>query len=89
MSLPSDSDIDDAVPVNGTPGRAKTNAVLKDIVGAVSQMPDPSRLLVAVPTAPATPSSSGTPGEYHLSNDALYICVAPDEWRMSILTSDW
>ena len=40
MAYPTNAQIDEAVPVAGTPNRAKTNAALKAIVGAASYTPE-------------------------------------------------
>jgi len=38
-------------------------------------------------TAPATPTSTGTPGEHAYDENYFYICVATDTWKRSPLAT--
>lgn len=122
MALPTNAEIDAAVPADGEPSRALTNTALKDIVGAASYLPvdgsvptrsvanenfsggrlkanpatDPddcvnlaqlgamlpsfmNRQVMAPPSAPDAP---GNKGEYAITEEGIYFCVATNTWRM-------
>lgn len=53
MAIPTDADVDSAVPVSGVPHRGRTNSLLKEMIGVMSEMAGP--LIVA-----ATPSEGDT-----------------------------
>lgn len=52
MALPTNTEIDAAVPAEGTPSRLLTNAVLKNIVGAADAWPSAGSLVVRTPDEP-------------------------------------
>lgn len=53
--------------------------------GQVSGKPG---LMTEATSAPATPESPGTKGQYAIADDTLYICTDTDTWR-SIVLSTW
>lgn len=73
------AEVDEAVPADGIPDRAKTNALLKSIVGILSIMPLQRRST----GKPVAMDSPGNVGDYYIDiNDGIYICVAEDTWRV-------
>lgn len=76
MSAPTHSDVDDAIPINGSPSRAKVNAVLKNMISAIGPFSN-------VVDAPIAMDSPGQPGDYAIHPiNGIYICVAENDWRV-------
>lgn len=66
---------------NGTSGGGGDTVTWAQVTGKPT-------LMTQATAAPASPTSAGTPGQYFITSDALYICVATDTWRQSTLT-EW
>lgn len=81
MAIPTNAEIDEAVPVSGTPNRAKTNAVLKNMVASLP-------IWNAATQAPASVDSPGTKGQYFVDDEYWYVCVADNSWRRTGLV-EW
>jgi hypothetical protein len=81
MAVPTDEQIDAAVPVEGTPNRGLTNAALKNMAAALRTAP-------AIITPPTTPTSPGTAGQIAFDAERVYFCVATNTW-LSAALSEW
>lgn len=82
MALPTNEQIDEAVPPDGTPGRAKTNSLLKLMLAALAVAPQ------RVPAAPTAADAEGVRGQVYADADYLYFCIGENSWRR-IMLSEW
>lgn len=78
MSMPTDKDIDDAVPIDGEPSRAKLNALLKQIVALQA---GGVRFVDSVPMHANDP---GEIGDIYVAGDYIYAYSKNGEWRKAL-----
>lgn len=79
MTHPTAQQIDEAVPANGTPNRAKTNAVLKGIVDSLG-------LFQHEVSYPAAHDSPGVKGDYAIGEESIAVYIdSLGEWRLITL----
>ena len=122
MAIPTDTEIEEAVPTDGEPSRALVQALLKALIAEISYTPEdgtiparsvenenfsggrlkaspgtdpddcvnlaqltamlPSFMNRQITTAPTSPTSSGEKGDYAITSEEIYFCIAKDTWRM-------
>lgn len=71
-----------------TIGTTATTAKAGNYQPTWSQVTSKPILMTQATAAPATPTDPGTAGQFFITSDALFICVATDTWRQATLT-EW
>ena len=86
----SAADITDSTATGQAAMTAADPAALRDAAGAASGVFPQTTVEVVDLSAspPATPSSTGTPGQVVYAGNYLYICIATDTWKRAQLM-DW